>query len=344
MRVTIKDIALCVGVSANTVTKALNDKPKVSEQMRETIKKTARDMGYRPNRSAKALARNETRIGVIYPKEPSEYYGTIQKGLEAGIRELMDYKVTGVFAPVTDIDAAEEMRAALARLKNANIDGLVLSPGVNFEQYYDSIKEVIGAQIPITTLTVDIEKEDRIGCVGLNGNVAGRMAAQLINMSVDKAKPCVILSCSKEILSQKNCIDGFLAEAESRGMTVRGIYETQDDKQIAYYLVERILNKIPDLGAIYICSYNSVAVCNKLEEMGVSEEVFVIGQDIYPELVKKIQNGSLNVTLFQNPYLQAKSAVMMMYEFITEGKLPKSDKLFTPTIVLKSNLESFSNT
>jgi len=339
--VTLKNIAHRVGVSVNTVTKALNGKPRVSEQLRKEIIETARSMGYSPNRSAKALSRKEIKIGVIYPKNPAEYYSYIQNGLTNGINELVDYKISGVFMPVSDIESGDEMREALMKMSDKNINGLILSPGVNYHQYYDAIKSIANVGIPIVCLTIDIEKEDRIGCVGLNGKVAGQMAAQLIQMCADISRPCAVLACSKEILSQKQCIEGFVSAAETRGIDILGIYETQDEKQIAYLLVKKLLNKFPNLGSIYVCSYNSVAVCNMLEEKGMNNEIFVVGQDIYKELAEKIHNGSLNATLFQNPYMQARSAVVMMYEYLAENKLPKGDVLITPTVVIESNLNSF---
>ncbi|MCD8540771.1 MAG: LacI family DNA-binding transcriptional regulator, partial [Leadbetterella sp.] len=46
---TIHDIAKKLNVSASTVSRALNDNPLISESTRMAIKKTANEMGYRPN-------------------------------------------------------------------------------------------------------------------------------------------------------------------------------------------------------------------------------------------------------------------------------------------------------
>ncbi len=46
IRVTLKDIAKELGVSVNTVSKALNDKSKVSKELKEKIQETAENLGY----------------------------------------------------------------------------------------------------------------------------------------------------------------------------------------------------------------------------------------------------------------------------------------------------------
>ena len=64
-RVTIRDVSAAVGVSIATVNRALNGKPRVSEETRKKILKTAEEMGFRANRAAQALSRNTIKIGVI---------------------------------------------------------------------------------------------------------------------------------------------------------------------------------------------------------------------------------------------------------------------------------------
>lgn len=53
--VTMRDIADKLGVSSVTVSKALNDKDGVSEELKERIKTLAGEMGYRFNTVAKSM-------------------------------------------------------------------------------------------------------------------------------------------------------------------------------------------------------------------------------------------------------------------------------------------------
>lgn len=56
MRVTLKDIAARVGVTKTTVSLALRDNPGVSQTLRETIRRVAREMGYVPDPILQRLA------------------------------------------------------------------------------------------------------------------------------------------------------------------------------------------------------------------------------------------------------------------------------------------------
>ena len=68
MNTTMKDIAKIAGVSINTVSRALNDKPEINEKTRRRIKRIARELNYTPNSIAASLASRKTKtIGLIIP-------------------------------------------------------------------------------------------------------------------------------------------------------------------------------------------------------------------------------------------------------------------------------------
>lgn len=62
-RVTINDVAREAGVSITTVSHALNDKGRISDETRERVAEVAAELGYRPSASARSLAGG--RSGII---------------------------------------------------------------------------------------------------------------------------------------------------------------------------------------------------------------------------------------------------------------------------------------
>ncbi len=70
-RVTIADIAEATGVSTASVSYALNDRPGVSEETRGRIRQVADELGWRPNRAARALVnQRSTSVALVLRRIP----------------------------------------------------------------------------------------------------------------------------------------------------------------------------------------------------------------------------------------------------------------------------------
>lgn len=74
MPASIKDIAKSLGISVSTVSLALNDKPRVSKEMREKVKQKAKELNYVKNGSALDLQRKRTNIILFIVNDASRSF------------------------------------------------------------------------------------------------------------------------------------------------------------------------------------------------------------------------------------------------------------------------------
>ncbi len=91
--VSMDEIARIFNVSKVTVSKALNDKPGVSEKLKKEIKEKAEELGYRMNSAAKSLKTNKSyNIGVLianrYIGEGDSYYFGVYGKLSTKFSEI----------------------------------------------------------------------------------------------------------------------------------------------------------------------------------------------------------------------------------------------------------------
>ncbi|AET58536.1 transcriptional regulator, LacI family protein [Paenibacillus terrae HPL-003] len=69
MAVTIKDVAKRANVATSTVSRVIQDSPKISEATKARVRKEMKALGYEPNYSAQSLANRVTQsIGIIMPE------------------------------------------------------------------------------------------------------------------------------------------------------------------------------------------------------------------------------------------------------------------------------------
>ena len=83
---TMKDIARELNVSVATVSRALKNSPRISQEQRERIQQYARQHNFTPNVLAESLRLSRVQpmkiIGVIMPELVHYYFSTILKGIE----------------------------------------------------------------------------------------------------------------------------------------------------------------------------------------------------------------------------------------------------------------------
>ncbi len=139
MTVTIKDIAREAGVSKSTVSRALNNKPRIDKKTKENILKIAEKMNYRHNKLATSLRSKKSMvIGVIFPGfSTSHFYSEIFHGVE-------DYCIKenyGVLIGSSDSNVKKEEKI-IKILEERKVDGMIVAPklGVNID-YYNHLKE-----------------------------------------------------------------------------------------------------------------------------------------------------------------------------------------------------------
>ena len=83
MRVTMRQVAERAGVSAMTVSRVINESPRVSEEARQRVEAAISELGYVPNRVARGLIRQKTgAIGLIVPDVANPFFTLVVRGAE----------------------------------------------------------------------------------------------------------------------------------------------------------------------------------------------------------------------------------------------------------------------
>lgn len=143
-RITIKDIAREMGVSASTVSRALQNHPDISEATRRAVHTYAHDHNYRPNIMASNLrtARNTT-IGLLIPSATNFFFARVLKGVEQVAAE------TGYNIIISQTeDDPEREHAAIRGLVSLRVAG-VLACINKTEESCAMLREVLEDEMPL---------------------------------------------------------------------------------------------------------------------------------------------------------------------------------------------------
>lgn len=126
MNVRMQDVADRAGVSLKTVSNVINDFTHVSAATRERVLAAIAETGYRPNLTARNLARGRSGvIALVVPQLDMPYFASLAQH----VLQAADRRGLVVVIQQTLDDLAHE-RAALAGRFPQRVDGLILSPRV----------------------------------------------------------------------------------------------------------------------------------------------------------------------------------------------------------------------
>lgn len=128
--VTLRDIGRATGYSANTVSRALADKPDISPETKEKIRLAAEQMGYIANASASFLRSGVSRIiSIIVGDISNPHFSVMVKEMQT----LLQKKGYTSVIFNTEEKQAMEKQAIITSLSQ-NVDGILICPCPNGEE------------------------------------------------------------------------------------------------------------------------------------------------------------------------------------------------------------------
>lgn len=122
-KVTIHDIAKELNVTASTVSRALQDHPRISDSTKKAVLKVAKKLNYQPNHIAAALRSGKSKIlGIIVPNVDRSFFSSVVYGIE----QIANKKGYNVMI-VQSHDEYKKEVATVDALLNAKVDGIIAS-------------------------------------------------------------------------------------------------------------------------------------------------------------------------------------------------------------------------
>lgn len=313
-KVTIKDIARRLQVSATTISNALNNKPGVGKTARKKILKLAKEMGYQPNYFAKGLVSKQSyAIGLVITNIADPFYPE----LALGVQEQANRSGYSTMLFNTN-HSIENEKQIIETLGSKGVDGVILS---TVEQDDPNIGLLDDLQIPyvlVNRLILDPRKASHIDSVSLDNYggsykaanhlcrlghkkisiIAGGMESSTAIMRTKGAKDALaefgitipqewFVDCgytkdnayraAHTILSRKNRPTAFLAQDDNMALGVR---EAACEKGF----------KIPEDLALVGFNNINISSLTGIELTTVGQNQYRMGMTSAEMLIHKLQN------------------------------------------------------
>jgi LacI family transcriptional regulator len=209
-RPTLRDIATALGLSVNTVSRALGDKDSVSPKTRAAVQAEAARIGYVPNTLARSLVLGSAMtLGLVITNPSNPFYAQLISSIELRVR-AQGYSLLLL---VTDESAENEQRATEALLRSA-VDGAVVVP---VQAEWDHWRRVRDAGIPLVFVNRDVPELD-CDMVGVD-NERGTYEATS-HLIAGGARRLLVLEEDLPITTTADRVAGFRRAMSDAGLEV----------------------------------------------------------------------------------------------------------------------------
>lgn len=329
--VSMKDIAKHCGVSIATVSKALNNHSDIGDATKEKILQVAKEMGYFPNSSARALKTNRTyNLGVLFVDEARnglrhDYFSSV----------LDSFKVTaeGSGYDITFISSNKEKNkmSYLEHSRYRGVDGVVIAC-VNFRD--PEVQELIASNIPV--VTVDHVFDNRMSIV--SDNVGG--IRELVKYICGQGHRKVAYIHGTDSSVTRSRLASFYKTMEELDIPVHEEYikEGEYRKPLVAAKCTRELLALPEPPTciIYPDDYACIGGINAINEAGLSipDDISVAGYDGID--IAKILEPKLT-TLEQDSTTIGRLAAERLIDLIERPKTAVVDRIVVEGKVLVGN-------
>lgn len=271
-RTTLEEVAALAGVSTMTASRALSQPQLVSEATRTRVQEAVTQLGYVPNRAARALASSQSRvIAVLVPSLSNAVFSAVLDGIHDAI-EASQYQV--LIGNTHYSDAEEEK--LLNIYMQSHPDGILLS-GLSHSPEVERM--LASSRVPIVSM-MDLADDSSQMSVGFSQYEAGlAMTRHLLERGYRRV---AFIGAQLDERTLRRA-DGYRDAMQAAGLfepRLEVMVSERSTIELGAELMRETLGRIPDCDAVFCCNddlaYGAIFYCQR-EGIRIPEQVAVGG-------------------------------------------------------------------
>ncbi|MGB8981210.1 MAG: LacI family DNA-binding transcriptional regulator [Anaerolineales bacterium] len=336
-RPTIKEVAKVAGVSTQTVSRVINERPDVAPETRERILTTIDELGYQPSALARSLIQQRSyTLGVVTAGLRHTGPSRTLNGIASAAEEA-GYSLLLKELPRYD---AEDVMPIFQALLSHHVDGIIWAvPQVGENRNWVD-QQSLDLKDPIVYLAMEPKKD--ISTVSIDNYLGGRMA--MSHLLEQGYRHIAHISGPLDWWEARQRIAAWKDALQESGLEARDEYWAEGNwsSASASQAVERLFERYPDMDSIFVGNDQmALAVIQSACQRGlkIPEDLGIVGFDNIPESAFFYPPLT---TMQQDQQLLGKVAVeetIKMIESGRQGSVPvePASLMLAPTIVVRQS-------
>ena len=279
-RVTMRQVAEEAGVSIQTVSRVINDRPDVAPETRQQVRDIINRLGYRPSNIARSLIQGRScTLGVV--GYGLEYFGPsrVLVGIEHQA-SAMGYSLLLSLLRQPENGDVRVLHDMLAH----HVDGIIWAvPEIGHNRNWVS-EEIPGLAVPIVFL--DMQSRPNLSIVNVDNRIGGRLATKHI---LDQGYRHIgLITGPLDWWAARQREQGWRDALEEAGLRVNDKLIVEGDWSAASgeQSLLQLLQQSPEIEAVFACNDQmalGVLKAARKNGLNVPKDLAVVGLDDVPE-------------------------------------------------------------
>lgn len=271
--------------------------------------------------------REHTRsIDMIVKMNRGDYWNTVRTGALVAAKE---YNIQLNFkAPSSEDDIEGQIQMVEEAIVNKS-DAIVLAAS-DYMELGQAADRAAFYGIPMVSLDADVASARIETRIGANNYEAGQKVAQRLVDLLDHTGKIGVVSFVKGAYDEAERMEGLM-DYISRfpRIEIMEVAYCGSDEKLASQITGRMIKTYGLDGIISLNSVSSVGAAREIKALGLEGDVKLVTFDSTPEIIERLQEGTIQATLIQNPFSNGYLAVQHAVEALDGKKVP--ERVETPT-------------
>lgn len=330
--VTIHDISKALEIDSSTVSRALNNSPRVSQKTKDKILSKAQELGYQRNSLASKLRTNKSHsIGVIVPRIARQFFSSVIAGIEeTAFNSGYDVIIC------QSMDDFEREKKLMHTLLSNRVDGVIISVSMKTTNY-DHFKEYQKQGFPILFFDRPCNLENSTNVIIDDFKISKEATEHLIEQGCTNI---VHFAGPQSTQLYQRRTSGYKSALEDHNIPVNEdyIFESYLMKEDGIAMAEKIL-ALPKVDGVF--SSNDISAINAMQYL--KEKGIRIPQDIAfvgfsNEAVSAVIEPSLS-TIKQPDFEMGKVAASLLFESINTKVSQRTNQtmILEPELIIRNS-------
>lgn len=254
-------------------------------------------------------------VALVAKSTETEFWLSVFAGAEAAATEY-NLKLN-ILGPETEEDY-ETQNQMVAQAVSEGAEALVFS-AIDYENNADAIDRAASQGVKIVAIDSNVDSEEVSTYIGTDNYAAGQMAAQAALDRVEgELKVGIVnydISSANGQERERGAVDTFTASGRAE---ITAVINTLAEAQHAQNDTAGLLQQYPEINVLLAFNEPTcVGAASAVEELGLSDTVFLVGFDSNVVTVDGLQEGSVDALIVQNPYAMGYLGVESAYKLLT---------------------------